>query len=212
MRTVIVFTGGDPIDPSLAASLPDAAFVIAADSGIEQAVAIGRHIDLAVGDFDSVGREALERVVASGTRVERHPMAKDATDLELGLLAAATEGATDVVVVGGHGGRVDHFLANALLLTSPAFARMRIEAHIGQARIVVVHDRAQLRGAPGDIVSLLPVGGPAIGVRTAGLRFPLHGEDLQPGTSRGVSNELVESVATVEVDQGTLLVVQPGRT
>jgi thiamine pyrophosphokinase len=114
-----------------------------------------------------------------------------------------------VIVVGGSGGRLDHFLANALLLASPAYADIEIEALVGDARITVVHERARLSGTPGDLCSLLAVGGPARRVRTTGLRYPLDGEDLLPGSTRGLSNEFVEPVATVSLEHGAVLAVQP---
>lgn len=207
---VVVFTGGDPVDPALACRLPTDAWVIAADSGIEAALALGFHVDHAVGDFDSVGERALEAVKAAGAVVDVHPAAKDDTDLELGLVAAAARGATRVTVVGGHGGRVDHFLANALLLGSSRFSTMRIEAHVGTAHITVVRDHADLAGAVGDLVSLLAVGGPAFAVRTEGLQYPLHGERLEAGSTRGVSNVFIATHATVDLEAGCLLAVQPG--
>lgn len=209
-RTVIVVTGGDPVNPDVVARLPAAVAVVAADSGAEYAAALGLTIDLAVGDFDSVRPEVLAALVAAGTEIERHPDAKDATDLEMGLSAARRFDATDVVVVGGHGGRIDHFIANALLLASPAFADLRVVAHVGPARLTVIHDHARLTGQPGDLVSLLPVAGPVTGVSTRGLLYRLDGEDLAPGSTRGVSNELAESVADVSVVGGALLIVQPG--
>ena len=57
--------------------------------------------------------------------------------------------------------------------------------------------------------SLLPQHGPATGVVTAGLRFPLCHETLHPGSSRGVSNVVAEPGSSVSVEQGVLLVVQP---
>ena len=51
--------------------------------------------------------------------------------------------------------------------------------------------------------------GPALGVHTEGLRWPLRGERLEPGTSRGVSNEMVAGVAEVSLDEGCLAVVVP---
>jgi thiamine pyrophosphokinase len=59
-------------------------------------------------------------------------------------------------------------------------------------------------------VSLLALGGPARGVRTHGLRWVLDGEDLLPGSSRGVSNEFVGSVASIELDGGVLVAIRPG--
>jgi thiamine pyrophosphokinase len=207
--TVVVLAGGDAVDPSTLGVLPQPDFVIAADSGVRHAAALGLHVDLVVGDLDSVTADELDAAVAAGATVERHPTDKDATDLELALSAARDRGARRIVVVGIGGGRLDHFLANALVLASPLFAAARVEAVVGPARVTVVHDEATLDGSPGDVVTLLPVGGPATGVRTKGMRFALDGERLEAGTTRGVSNVLTSTDATVSIDAGTLLVVQP---
>jgi thiamine pyrophosphokinase len=210
----LVFAGGDPVDGDVAARLPDSrpgarVIVVAADSGVEHAFTAGRGVDLVVGDLDSAAPAAVDAAIAGGAEVRSYPADKDESDLELALGAARAAGARRVIVVGGSGGRLDHFLANALLLASPSFADLDIQALVGDARITVVHRDARLTGAPGDVCSLLAVGGPARGVRTTGLRFPLHGEDLLPGSTRGLSNELTEPVATVSLEHGALLAVQP---
>ncbi|MDP9019310.1 MAG: thiamine diphosphokinase [Actinomycetota bacterium] len=207
---VVVLTGGDPVSPDVAGDLPRRAYVIAADSGLEQAAILGLDVDLAVGDFDSLAPAALERAMAAGCRVERHPAAKDHTDLELGLRAAVERGCRRVLVVGGHGGRLDHFLANVLLLASADFAELVVEARVGPAHLTVVRARTELRRSAGALVSLLALGGVARGVRTEGLRYPLRGEELLPGSTRGVSNELTGEVGSVAVAGGVLLAVQPG--
>ncbi len=211
-RHAVVLTGGEPADPALARLLPVGAYVIAADSGLEQAPRLGLDVDLAVGDFDSVRPEALAAAERSGCRIERHPAAKEHTDLELGLLAARAWGADQVVVVGGHGGRLDHLLANALVLAGATTAGMEVEALMGPGRLRVIRAGGphSLHGRAGQLVTLLALGGAALGVRTTGLRYPLADEDLQPGSTRGVSNEMVATDATVRVRHGTLLVVRPG--
>ena len=65
-------------------------------------------------------------------------------------------------------------------------------------------------GAPGDVVTILPLHGDALGVRSEGLEYPLRGETLTAGTTRGVSNVLLEREATVSLESGTVLVVRPG--
>jgi thiamine pyrophosphokinase len=207
--TALVFAGGDPPRPSdLPPSLePD--LVVAADSGLEHALALGVAVDLVVGDLDSVDRTVLDGAVARGTHVEQHPAAKDATDLELALEAALARGATSVLVLGAHGGRLDHFLANVLLLASPRFAAAQIEARFDGARVSIVRERIGLAAHPGALCSLLPAGGAATGVRTEGLRYPLRGETLEPGTTRGVSNEFLGSTAAVSLDSGVLVAVVP---
>jgi thiamine pyrophosphokinase len=186
-----------------------APLVVAADSGLDHAHALGLRVDVVVGDLDSASAAAVAAARAAGVAFETHPADKDATDLELALMAVRDRGMARVTVVGGGGGRHDHLLANALVLAASEFADLELDALVGTARITVVRTVATIHGPPGSLCSLLPVGGVAHGVRTAGLRFPLRDEDLKPGSTRGVSNELLDSEATITLTDGVLLAVQP---
>jgi thiamine pyrophosphokinase len=206
-RVAFVFAGGDAPRADALDGLPPPDVVIAADSGLHHALALGAHVDVVVGDFDSADAAALDGAVAAGASLAPHPTAKDATDLELALDAAHDAGCERVVVVGGYGGRLDHFVANLLLLGAARLVDIEVEARVGDACVHVVRRRCELTGRPGDVCTLLPVGGAAVGVRTQGLRFPLHHETLEPGSTRGVSNELLDTAASVSLDAGTLLAI-----
>src|SRR5829696_5858200 len=141
-RLVVVFAGGDAVPPEVADHLPRDAYVIAADSGLDHARALGWPVDLVVGDLDSVSVAALTDARATGVAVEEHAAEKDETDLELALDAAVRWGATHVTVVGGHGGRLDHLLANILLLAAPAYASVVVDACTGPPRACARRDSA----------------------------------------------------------------------
>ena len=209
---VVVVGGGGDVAPSVRQRLPEGAPVIAADSGVDGALALGLAVDVVVGDLDSVTPEGLAAAEAGGARVERHPVEKDETDLALALTLARSLAADDgeIVVVGVEGGRLDHLLAGILALADPAFGRVR--AHLGAATVHVVHGpgEAVLDAPAGALVTLVPVGGDAAGVRTTGLRYPLRCEPLPAATTRGVSNVVEQTPATVALDAGTLLVILPG--
>ena len=211
--TVVVVLPGlgsaGPVDPEVAGAIDGGATVIAVDGGVDHALALGLQVHRAVGDFDSVTRAGLARVEAAGASVERHPAAKDLTDLELALGAATAAGARRIVVVGGRGGRLDHALANLLALAAPAVAGVDLVALLDGSRVTVVRTTAVFRGRPGSLLSLLPVGGPAVGVRTERLEYPLHDEDLPPGSARGLSNVLLAPTAQVSLRGGVLLAIQP---
>ena len=212
-RSAIVVMGGVAPDVALAAALErDDVLVIAADSGAVHARSAGMEIDIAVGDFDSIPPALLEELEHNGVRVERHPVAKDETDLELAINVALREGAESITVVGGHGGRVDQSFANAFVIASPAYAHVSMHAVLDSALVSVVHGGGGVTfdGCPGDIVTILPLHGDAIGVRTVGLEYRLDGETLSSGTTRGVSNVLLDRQATVSLDEGTVIVVRPG--
>src|SRR5262245_26352321 len=108
VNDALVFAGGDPPPAALLEHLDRSAFVIAADSGLDHAAALGFTADVVVGDLDSVTPDALAEARARGADVEPHPAEKDETDLELALRKAVALGARRVTVIGGGGGRHDH--------------------------------------------------------------------------------------------------------
>ena len=212
MRVVVVAGGARDLDAVPAEW--SGARVVGADSGVDFAYALGLRVEVAVGDMDSISSEGLERATAEGARIDRHPDEKDQTDLELALDAALQLGATDLLVLGIGGGRLDHLMANLLLLASPEYAPCRVRAVAGCTRVHVVRGgqpATELRAELGELLSLLAVGGPATGITTRGLLYSLHGEALAAGTSRGVSNVVESTPASVELEDGTLLAIFPGR-
>jgi thiamine pyrophosphokinase len=188
----------------------DVDLVIAADGGARHSGIIGRPIDLWVGDGDSLGDDALAELVAAGVPVERAAIDKDETDAELALLAAIARGAHRITVLGALGGdRFDHALANVWLLAHQRLAGRTVVLLDVAARVRLAGPGiVDLAGRVGDLVSLLPFAGDAAGLVTAGLRYPLRGESLAAGPSRGLSNVRDEPDASVAIESGRLLVVE----
>lgn len=209
-EAVVVVAGGAPPPRDVARAVPPGTTVIAADGGLENAQALGLTATTVIGDFDSVSPDALEAAAAAGVELVRHPEAKDATDLELALDAALELAPDRIHVLAGDGGRLDHLLAALLLLASPRYGAVPIDASFGAAHVHVVRGKRTLAGSPGDLLSLVALNGPAEGVTTEGLEYLLVGETLEPGSSRGVSNVFTADTATVRVDSGVLLAIRPG--
>lgn len=209
MRTAIIIAGGDTPDPSILEDLPEEdLWIVGADSGADGARALGLRLDVIVGDMDSIRDETLRD--SGDAEIVRHPTDKNATDLELALDLVSDHIDIDrVLVLGGTGGRLDHFLATSLILASPRFSGFDIEWLAHPGRVTIVHSHANLHGTAGAKLSLIPAGGDVLGVRTNGLRWPLEGETLPFGTSRGVSNEFTTAVAGVSIEAGVLLAIQP---
>jgi thiamine pyrophosphokinase len=206
----VIVASGEP-DPSDIRHLSGADLVIAADGGANWLAAAGISPGWLIGDMDSVRGDLQGELEASGTRVERHPTGKDASDLALAVDRALSLGAEEIVILGAlRGDRLDHELANVLLLATPELMRrtVRIERGSTTLRSLAGGGHLELGNAPGDHVTLLPIGGPAAGVRTKGLRYPLDAEMLLLGSSRGLSNEIVVLPAWVQIDDGVLLVVE----
>ncbi len=218
-RIVLVVAGG--AEPSLAvqSALPIHDYCVAADSGADHALAIGVVPNLVVGDLDSISSTVLDQIESGelpDVEIERHPVAKDMTDLELALRRAIETSPDRVVVVGLDGGRPDHYLANLFAVSSPDLVLPslsgdgpEIEVLLGTTRLSVVRNQKILRGAPGELLSLLAVHGAATGISLSGVEFPLANESLESGSARGVSNVLASDSAKLTVGTGTLLVFQP---
>jgi len=206
-RTVVVVAGGEPIAVDVIDDLPEGRFVVAADSGLDHAIAIDLDVDLIIGDLDSVAASSL--AASRGIPIEQYPPQKDHTDLELALDAALRLEPDRVIVIGGHGGRVDHFLANAGAIASPLLSACDVEWLCGDSHIFVVRQSTQLHGTPGETVSLIPIGGSASGVTSSGLQWELNDETLEAFSARGVSNAFSRPFAQVNMDTGTMLAILP---
>ncbi len=204
----VIVLGGDPIPVGARQELPTDYWVIAADSGLDHAIAIGLKVDLLVGDLDSVSSDALAQAEAVPRQV--FPVEKAATDFELALDAAMTDNRLDrLIVLGGHGGRIDHLLGNIGVLTHSRLAHLQIEWVAGHTRVLIINEHARLHGKPGDTVSLVPLSDQVEGVTTTGLTWGLNSETLYRQSSRSLSNTLASPVASVAVGKGVLAAIQP---
>ncbi|MEP7378311.1 MAG: thiamine diphosphokinase [Chloroflexota bacterium] len=218
MRVLVTLIVADGDVPSRAAvdqllgATPQ--LVIAADGGALKAEALGYPPRVVVGDADSLAASDVERFRAAGAEVVVRPADKDESDTELALNEALSRGATRVVIVGGFGGRrLEHTIANVLLLGSERLRGRDISLADGASTLRVMHDRETLEitGSSGDYVSLLPLTPHVAGVTTVGLRYALSKEMLEQGPARGLSNELTNGTATIQIDQGRLAVVHTRR-
>ena len=209
MRAVIFANGVRTPPPEDLVLSPKEDLIICADGGLAFCLALGLTPHLVVGDLDSARPEDLDRVVASGCRIRRHPTRKDETDLELALKAAREQGASEIVILGALGRRLDMTLANILILASPFAHGLPVRLVDGRQQILCLRgdQKISLSGRPGDRLSLLPLSGSAVGVTLEGFDYPLNNATLPLGTTWGVSNVFTGSFASVELKEGCLLVI-----
>lgn len=207
LLAIVVANGELNTPPDLEQRLAKAGLIVAADGGAAHCRALDILPQLVIGDLDSLEPATRAEYEAQGVRILQHPVEKDQTDLELSLLFAKEAGAQEIQVLGGLGHRWDHSFANLLLGVHPQFASQDILFLNGGTRLFVIRGQASLDARLGERVSLLPLGGDVLGVRTRGLQFPLTGETLAFGSSRGVSNVIVAEPAEVEAAHGILLCV-----
>ena len=201
MRAVI-FANGQLTRPIL---LQPDDLVIAADGGTHHCLGLGIRPQVVIGDLDSVREDELEALSASGTEIITYPERKDFTDLELALLEAQKRGADRVLILAALGKRWDQSLANLLLPAT--FPGLKISLLDDQQEIHFIRpgESLEISGQPGDTISLISLSGDASGITTHGLEYPLYQEMLQFGSTRGISNVMLGSQASVKLGAGLLL-------
>lgn len=209
MRAVIIANGELTPSARLRELWQGADLRIAADGGARNArEQLGEPPQVVIGDLDSMDAATRVWLTERGTEIIRYPTAKDETDLELALNLAHARGASELCLLGANGGRVDHWLANVMLLTR--YPRLRLaDAH---SEMWLGGGDEALTGNAGDLVSLIPLDARVEGVETEGLQYPLRRETLERGSTRGISNVMQGERARVRWVSGTLVLVHLSAT
>lgn len=191
-----------------------AGMIVCADGGIEFCFRAGMKPNLVVGDFDSASPGLVERARLEGARIVEFPQEKDETDLDIALKMTYRAGINRCMVYGALGGRIDHEMTNILLLRRYACMGMKVSL-IGRTSSidVLTHEyHCRFEGKSGCPVSLIPISEILCGVRTKGMKYELHGDDMVSGSSRGVSNIIVEDYAEISCVTGEAAVITSGQS
>ncbi len=209
----IIIGGGNVNDELICEQMKKGGYdlVIAADAGME--VLYRHHLtpDIIVGDFDSVGKESLsfykqmERVEI----VELSPV-KDDTDIEYAIRDAISRGMTKLSIFGGTGNRIDHVLGNISLLGIGIEHDVEIQLYDVYNHVRLVKDSLTIKKEEqyGKFVSILPYGGIAKGVTLTGFKYNLSECSLGGYNTLGISNQIEEEEAVIQVKEGILLVIE----
>lgn len=199
----ILFTGGEgPGILNIEHELKAAEFIVAADSGLMKAVEFGVEPDIIVGDMDSLDDHAvLDRFPEADIR--HFPEDKDYSDTELGLMELSGAGIQDIVMIGGGGGRIDHFLALLELYHSSLYPS---RWYTGFGCLYYVDGDFSLSVLPGDTVSVFALPGTCARYRSEGLKWRLDNHVLGDG-SVSLSNRAIKKSVKLKKDFGKIIVV-----
>lgn len=205
---VLIFAGGN-IAPDFKEHIKPGDYIIGADFGALFLVEHGIVPDIAVGDFDSVTPEQLERIKDAGKEVMAvDPVDKDLTDAELAFDLALSKQPQEILMFGVLGSRFDHSIANIQMM-------LRALQHQIASSIWDEHNRMMLTGSTAIIerlnfsyVSLIPLTPEVTGITLQGFQYPLDNASIRMGQSVGISNKLLEQEGTIQIESGLLLIIQ----
>ena len=200
-KRALIFTGGSLPDRT-ELPLRESDFIIAADSGYDVCLSLGIRPDLLVGDLDSVVCKDIDPSLPK----KLMPTHKDVTDTMLACQCAIEHGSTEIVILGGLGGREDHSLSNIFYLEN--LKNRGVEACILDQRneIRLLSDEvAVIPRSHMKYLSLFALD--ACTVTVEGCEYPLKDYELTRENSFAVSNEIIAAAARVTV-RGKVLLAQ----
>ncbi|MEA3326295.1 MAG: thiamine diphosphokinase [Chloroflexota bacterium] len=204
----VLFTNGDfPGAERLVNRLGNDDFLVAVDGGLSHMTRHNLCPDLIIGDLDSANPGDVSLFEAQGVDIRKFPQDKNETDLELALEAVLEMNLHTIWITAAFGNRLDQTLGNIFLLARGDLAKVDIRLIDGHQEVFLIRQSTSIIGEPGQRVSLLPLGSPVYGIHTKGLIYPLVGETLFPDRTRGISNRMNSTTASIAVQQGLLICI-----
>ena len=185
--------------------------ILAADSGMNALYAAAVTPDIIIGDFDSADEKIL-RFFQQNKAIDFCTLnpEKDDTDTEFAIRESIRRGADSITIIGGTGTRLDHVLGNISLLGIGLEEQVSMELLDEHNRIRMIQDALTLEKETqyGKYVSLIPYGGDVQGITLRGFKYPLSDYTMGGFNSLGISNEIVDEKAVIELTRGSLLVIE----
>ena len=197
MKKALIITGGYLHAEKITAD-PDAFdCIIAADVGHLAAQKLHISPDMILGDFDS------SKMPHTNAEILKVPAEKDETDTMLACKVAVERGATELLILGGTGGRADHFLSNLFLLESLCDNGITVSLTDGENTLRILRDETVTVPNRNGYFSLFALDTCTVTIREC--KYPLAEYTLTRTNPFAVSNEVVGDAATVTVKGKVIL-------
>ncbi len=209
-KVCYIFGAGDLYEENI--TIPDNAFVIAADAGIYQTKALGIPVDLVLGDFDSGS------IADAGENAIVFPPEKDYTDTFLAVQYGFDRGIRNFEIFACLGGnRLSHSIANIQMLSYFAKRGCKINLHGKNEIIFALYNSPDITGKEKETVSfdenytgyisVFALDGDVKGLTVTGLKYQLEEKTLESDFPLGVSNEFCGEKSNISFSSGMLLIV-----
>ncbi len=173
MSNIVIFTGGETADANKALhwlKKIQIDFIIAADSGFDNAIKFNQIPNLVIGDFDSKSKEKIQEYIQKNQKsfenceIQSWPTDKDFTDTELALMEGKNRFQTAnelfMILVGGDGGRLDHLFGIQHIFSTENFPNI----WIGKEQVILCLDSERNFNKikisnilENDVVSVFPI-------------------------------------------------------
>lgn len=185
--------------------------IIAVDKGLETLHKLNILPNHIVGDLDSVDIKILECYTNTpAIQIHKYIPEKDYTDTDIALNLAISLQSSNITIIGALGSRLDHTLANIHILTSALKSNIPCQIIDSNNKIYLIDHPITLEKskAYGKYISLIPLTSSVSGLTLKGFKYPLEDYTLTFGKSLGISNEIAQDTATIDLIDGILIVIE----
>ncbi|MBN2898266.1 MAG: thiamine diphosphokinase [Clostridia bacterium] len=206
---VVIVANGRMDNPSQFKEIVEGAdIVIGADGGLKHLEKMGVAPTVMMGDFDSI--ESIERYqeIFPGVPVKTFEVRKDYTDSELAVREAIKYNPKKITLLSVMGNRMDHTLANVMLLKLIYDAGIEGVVIDECNAIRYTEHELEIEAVVGTNFSIVPVSDVVTGINLYGFDYPLMDATLTLGSTTGISNVFMNTVGRVSIESGRILVVQ----
>ena len=232
MNKTLIITGGTINEQFLVEEVKqNYETIIAVDKGLETALKLNIHTHHIIGDFDSLGTEFRDHIgdgVATNqkghasenktvskcpgpfdTQIHKLNPEKDFTDTHMALKLALELGSTDITIIGWSGTRMDHILGNIQIMKEALEQNVKCRL-INETNEIELINKKTIIEADNKYkyLSLIPLTTNAKGITLKGLKYPLQDAEISIGETIGISNEITEKTASIDIKEGILILIK----
>lgn len=204
MKKCVIFTGGEMNNYS-AVNLNNIIgnTIICADYGYIHAKNLGLEVDIVIGDFDSV-----DEIPTDAKEVVKFPKEKDDTDTMLAVKLAIERGFDHIDIYGALGKRLDHSYANIQTLDYILENNSHGKIISDTEEIFIIKNQSTKIPKRDDFyLSLFSYSERCEGVFESGVKYPLDNATVTQSFPIGISNEIINDFAEIEVKNGKMLII-----
>lgn len=185
--------------------------IIVADKGLEAVSQLKITPNHIVGDLDSVNYNIVNHYLNNSDIIlHKYAPEKDFTDTDIALNLAIQINSTHITIIGATGTRFDHTLANVHILCYTLAKNIPCEIIDEYNKIYIINSKITLKKSLvyGNFISLIPLTTTVSNLTLTGFKYTLFNYTLEIGKSLGISNEIVDSTATIDFSHGILVVIE----
>lgn len=207
MKALLILNG-EKINKDIMLALRDESeFILSADGGTDYCLELGIKPDLVIGDLDSISVGTLEVLEKAKIPVYKFPVKKDKTDSELCIEYLMDIGATEITIAGAIGNRIDHSIANILLLKKINDSGFNGKIVHNYNTIYLINNELVLDRKEGYFVSIIPIESKGITVTLKGFEYELNNTRINFTSTHGISNIIRDNKGYIKLHEGQCLVI-----